>query len=106
MKCDLKGSVNMKFQYGKTMNITKVLYVPHALKNLLSVSRLMPKGATMVDTQDKITMMKNGVSVVLDARKGQNKSMVFYLKAKRYAPEGQEALINLPEEKNDGNDEK
>ena len=28
MKCKLKGSVNMKFQDGKTVNITKFLYVP------------------------------------------------------------------------------
>ena len=86
MKCGLKGSVNMKFQDGKTVNITKALYVPQALKNILSVSRLMPKGATMGATQDKITMTKNGVSVVLDAIKGQNKCMVLYLKAKRYVP--------------------
>ena len=35
----------------------------------------------------------------LDARKGQKRSMMFYLKAKRYAPEVQEALTNLPEKK-------
>ena len=46
------------------------------------------------------------VSVILDASKGKNKSMMFYLKAKRYAPEGQESLTNLQEEKNDGNDKK
>ena len=42
---------------------------------------------------------KNGASMALDASKGQNKSMMFYLKAKRYAQEGQEALTNLPEKK-------
>ena len=31
---------------------------------------------------------------------------MLYLKAKRYAPEGKEALTNLPEEKKEGNDEK
>ena len=56
------------------------------MKNFLSVTRLMPKGATMGATQDKITMKKDGVGVIFDAIKGQNKSMVFYLKAKRYAP--------------------
>ena len=56
--------------------------------------------------QDKITIKKNGVSVIVDASKGQNKSMMFCLKAKRYDLEGQEALTNLPEEKNYGNDKK
>ena len=56
--------------------------------------------------QDKITIKKKGVSVIVDARKGQKKSMMLCLKAKRYDPEGQEALTNLPEEKNYGNDKK
>ena len=38
-------------------------------------------------TQDKIIIKKNRVSIKLDSRKGQNKSMMFYLKAKRYSPE-------------------
>ena len=38
---------------------------------------------------------KNGVNTTLDGRKCQNKSMLFYLKAKRYAPEGEEALTNI-----------
>ena len=44
--------------------------------------------------------------MTLDARKGQNKSIIFYLKAKRYAPEGQEALANLTEQKKDISDKK
>ena len=56
--------------------------------------------------QDKITIKKNGVSVIVDTSKGQNKIMMFCLKAKRYEPEGQEATTNLPEEKNYGNDKK
>ena len=43
-------------------------------------------------------------SVILDVRKGQSKSMMFYLKLNRYAPEVQEALTNLPEEKKYSND--
>ena len=27
MKCDLKDSVNMSFKYGKTVKLTKVIYV-------------------------------------------------------------------------------
>ena len=34
--------------------------------------------------------------MILDAIKGQNKIMMFYLKSKRYAPEKQEALTNIP----------
>ena len=48
-----------------------------------------------------MTIKKNGVSMILDARKGQNKSLMLYLKAKRYSPEEQEALTNLSEEKKD-----
>ena len=50
-------------------------------------------------TQEKMIVKKNGVSMTLDARKNQNESMMFYLKAKRYSPEGQEALTNLTEKK-------
>ena len=54
-KCKLKGSVNMQLKYGQTVKLTKVLYTPQALKNLLSVSRLVSKGATMGSTQGKIS---------------------------------------------------
>ena len=64
------------------------------------------KGVTMGATQDKIIIKKNGVSMTLTARTIQNNSMMFYLKVKRYAPEGQEALINVSEKKNDTSDEK
>ena len=37
-------------------------------------------------TQDKIIINKNRVSMTLDAMKGQNKSILFYLKAKICAP--------------------
>ena len=54
MKCELKGSVNMKIKYGQTVKLTEVLYVPQAVKNLLSVPMLFSKGATVGDTQEKI----------------------------------------------------
>ena len=85
MKCKLKGFVNMKLQVGQTVKLTKVLYVPQSVKNFLRVSRFVSKGATMGDTQDKMIIKKNGVSMMLYARKGK-KSMMFYLKAKRYDP--------------------
>ena len=106
MKCDLKGSVNMNLQYGQTVKLTIVLYMPQAVKNLWSASRLVSKGATMGATKDKMITKKNGVSMNLNTRKGQNKSMIFYLKAKIYSPEGQEALTNLPENKTETSDEK
>ena len=99
MKCELKGSVNMKSQDGKMVNITKVMYVTQAVKTLLRISRLVSKGAMMGATQDIMTTKKNGVSVILDARKIQNRSMMFYLKAKRYSSEGQEAVTNMSEDK-------
>ena len=37
MKCELKGSVNMKLQDRQTLKLTEVLYVTQAVKNLLSV---------------------------------------------------------------------
>ena len=43
MKCELKGSVNMKLQGGQTVKLTKVLYLPQAVKNLLGVSRRVSK---------------------------------------------------------------
>ena len=48
-------------------------------------------------TQGEMIVNKNIVSMRLDARKSQNETMMFYLKAKSYSPEGQEALTNLTE---------
>ena len=47
IKCELKGSVKMKLQDGQTVKLTEVLYVPQAVEKLLSVSRLILKGAKM-----------------------------------------------------------
>ena len=96
MKCELKGSIKMKLQYGKIIKLTEVLYMPQAAENLLSVWRLVSKGATMGATQYKIIINKNGVSMALDARKGQKNIIMFYLQENKYAPEGQEALTNIP----------
>ena len=59
---------------------------------------LIPKGTTMGATIYKMTIKKNGVSMIIDARKGNNTSVMFYLNTKRYAPEGILALNNIPEE--------
>ena len=53
----------------------------------------------MEATQYKIIIKKNGFSMILDASKGEKNIMIFYLKAKRYSLEGQEALTNLLEQK-------
>ena len=54
-------------------------------------------------TQYKINTKKNGVSMILDARKGENDIMIFYLKAKKYPPEVQEVNNNIPEDNEYGN---
>ena len=72
----------------------------------LSTSRLVSKGATMGDTQDKMIIKNNGVSLILDAKKGQNKSMISYLKSKSYAPEGTEAITNIQGHKQETSDKK
>ena len=64
------------------VNLAKVLYVTQPTKNLLSASRLVSKGVTMGDTQDKTTINKNGVSMILDEIKGKNTCMMIYLKTK------------------------
>ena len=81
MKCKLKGSANTKVQDGQTVKLTKVLYVPQAVKLFLSASRIVSQGATVGATQDNTIIKKNGVSMTLDSRKDQNKIMMFYLKA-------------------------
>ena len=86
---ELKVSVKMKIQDGQTVKLTEVLYMPQAVRILLRVSRLVLKSPTTGAIQDKIIIKKSEVSITLDARKGQNKSMVFNLKAKIYAPEVQ-----------------
>ena len=92
----------MKLKGRETVKLTKVIYVPQSVNNILSVSRIVSKGARMGATQEKMITKKNSVNMILDARKRKNKSMMFYLKAKRYPPEvskPQEANINLPAEK-------
>ena len=56
------------------MKLNKVLYVTQAVKNILSVSRLISKGATMGATQDKTIIKKNGLSITLDARNGKKRA--------------------------------
>ena len=33
MKCELKGSINISLQDGQMMKLTKILYMPQAVKN-------------------------------------------------------------------------
>ena len=49
-------------------------------------------------TQEKMAIKKNSVNIIIDAIKVENESMMFYIAAKRYDPEGQEANTNMPQE--------
>ena len=63
------------------------------------------KGSHNGGYSGKITIKKNGVNMILEARKGKNSSM----KAKRYVPKElkpQEANTNLPEDNKDSRDKK
>ena len=71
MKCKLKGSVNVKLKDVKTVKLTEFLYIPQAVKNRLSVSRIVSKGAMVGATQDKMIIKKNGVSIIVYAKKGE-----------------------------------
>ena len=49
-------------------------------------------------TKDNMNIKTNGAIMNLSARKGKNKIPIFYLKAKRFSPEGsspQESNINM-----------
>ena len=54
------------------MKLTKALCVLQAFKKLLSASRFVSKRDTMGDTQDKMTINKNAVIIILYKRKGIN----------------------------------
>ena len=59
MKYELKCTLNMKLHGGETVKFPKVLYIPQAVKNILSVSMIAYKGDTMGATQEKMTIRKN-----------------------------------------------
>ena len=86
MKWNLKGSVKMKMKSGEMVNNIKVLYVPKATKNILIVSRIVSRGDASRATQDKITIKKNGVSMIQDTRKVKNERMMFYLMENATSP--------------------
>ena len=60
----------------------------------------------MRSTKDKIIIKKNEASMKLYSRRGQNRSIMFYLKVKLYTTEGKDALTNLTEKIKDASDEK
>ena len=69
MKCDKETTLNMNLQGRATVKLTEVLYVPQAVNNILSVSMIILKRATMGATKDKMTIKEGGVNMALDARK-------------------------------------
>ena len=87
IRCKLNGTVSMKLQGGETAKLNEVLHVLQSVNNLLSISRLVSKGVIMGATKSKLPIKKNGVNMIMDARKGKNEITIFYLKDKIYAPE-------------------
>ena len=98
MKCEIKGSVNMKLQYRQTEKLTEVLYVPQSVKYFERIKDCL-EGCYNEVHSGKMIIKNNGVSMTLYGRDSQNKSAMFYLKAKIYSPEGKEALTDIPENK-------
>ena len=94
MKCEIRGSVNMKLKCGKLVKLTKVLYVPPVVDFFLAYQGSCKSVSRWELLRIKLPL-KIGVSILLDKSKGQNKIMMFYLKVKRYDSEGQGALTNL-----------
>ena len=73
MQRELKGAVNMKLQGREMVKLSDVLCISQAVKNLLSILRLVAKGATMGDIKYKMTIKKNGVIMTLNAGSGENR---------------------------------
>ena len=69
MKCDKETTLNMNLQGRATVKLTEVLYVPQAVNNILSVSMIILKRATMGATKEKMTIKEGGVNMALNARK-------------------------------------
>ena len=59
------------------MNIDEFLYIPQSFKNLLREPRIVSKEAMMEDTQDKMSINKNVVGMILESIKGNNTRMMF-----------------------------
>ena len=53
MKCELKGSVNMKLQDGKMVKLTEVLYVPKYVKHFLDYQGLSQRAPQWVPLRIK-----------------------------------------------------
>ena len=60
----------MSVQGREKIQLYNVIYVPQAVKNILSVSMIISKGAIREGIKDKMTIKKNGVSMDQNARKG------------------------------------
>ena len=51
------------------MKLTEVLYVYQAVKNILKVLSIIPNVATIGATKYRTAIKKNGVNMIIDARK-------------------------------------
>ena len=53
------------------VKLNDVLYIPQSVKNIMSILRLVAKGATMGATKDRMTIKKNGINIIMDKLKGK-----------------------------------
>ena len=54
------------------VKFNEVLNVTQAVKNIMSVLRLVSKESAMGATKNNITIKKNGVNNIIDSRKDKN----------------------------------
>lgn len=58
-----KGTIELQFTFGKTINLTNVFHVPDIRKNLVSANLLCKNGIKVVLESDKLILSKNDMFV-------------------------------------------
>ena len=61
----------MKLKGVETFKLNEIIHVPQAVKNIMSILRLISKGSTMGKNKDKTAIKKIGISMTMNARKGK-----------------------------------
>ena len=94
---EVRSKILDKHEYASRIN--SEYYRSHVLTSIIQERFESIKYCIRVDnmgyTQDKMTIQKNDVSMILDSRNSNNTIMMFYLKAKQYCPEVQVAHTNI-----------
>ena len=88
----------MNLKLGLTVKLKKLYTYLKQSRIFLEFQGSYQREPRWGDTQDKMTINKNDVNIILDSRKGKNESMMFYLKANIYSPKvskPQEIKTNL-----------